>query len=168
LPLDPTSFPENRMRNYSKLVLLAVAAVVTFLVSASVAAAQATPPIKVEKDRPASGHSMEHMSGWKELDAYHMVMMGVWHPAKESNDLKPIRARADSLAIAGDAWAKAAVPKSCDSPENRANIARVNADSKALAAKVKDGSDADVMAALKALHDRFELVNRGCKAHHMP
>ena len=34
----------------------------------------------------------------------------------------------------------------------------------ALAALVANGSDADVLAALRALHDRFEVVNRGCKA----
>lgn len=139
---------------------------VALSLTAGTAAAQSStnPPIKVEKDHPMGGHSMEHMSGWKELDAYHTVMMSVWHPAKESGDVKPIRHHADALATAGETWAKAAVPKTCDSPDNRATIARVDADSKSLAVLVKAGSDVDVMKALKDLHERFEVVHRGCKA----
>lgn len=133
---------------------------------AGTAVAQSAPPVvKVEKDHPA-GHSMEHMSGWRELDAYHMVMMRVWHPAKEKSDLKPIRAEADALVKAADTWAKAGIPKECDTPENRAAIQKVQSESVALAALVKAGSDKDVMASLKALHDRFEVVNKSCKVKH--
>jgi hypothetical protein len=158
-----TSFPPADP--IMRLNRLALAVTVLSLTAVSAVGAQQQ-SIPVKKDAPAATHSKEHMAGWKELDAYHMVMMGVWHPAKEKADLKPIRAKADSLALAADVWAKAAVPKACDSPDNRAMIARVNADSKALATLVKTGSDADVMAALKAVHDRFEVVNRGCKVGH--
>ena len=113
-----------------------------------------------------TGHSMEHMSGWKELDAYHMVMMQVWHPAKEKGDLAPIRAQAGKLADAADTWAKAAVPSACDTPDNRSNIAKVQTESRALVTLAASGSDADLKAALAAVHERFELVNRGCKVSH--
>lgn len=152
-------------------MLKSVLVVSLSLVALSSATAQHEhPPVKVEKDKPAAahtGHSQEHMSGWKELDAYHMVMMQVWHPAKEKGDLAPIRAQAGKLADAADVWAKAAVPSACDSPDNRASIARVQAESRALVALAASGSDADLKAALAAVHERFELVNRGCKvAHH--
>lgn len=111
----------------------------------------------------AHGGSNEHMSGWKALDDYHMVMMGVWHPAKEAKDLKPIRARAGALAERAAALVGAAIPAACDTPANRENLAKVGKESAALAKLVASGSDADVFAALKALHDRFELVNRSCK-----
>lgn len=123
-------------------------------------------PVKVEKDKPAAGHSMEHMSGWKELDAYHMVMMQVWHPAKEKSDLAPIRAQATKLADAADVLAKASVPAACDTPATREAVAKVQADSRALAGLVASGTDAEVKDALKALHDRFEGLNHGCKAGH--
>ena len=138
----------------------------SFAAFSSAAAQHEHPPTKVEKDTPATGHSAEHMSGWKELDAYHMVMMQVWHPAKEKNDLAPIRAQAGKLATAADTWAKAQIPSACDTPENRANVAKVQAESRALVALAAAGADAEVKAALAALHDRFELVNRGCKVSH--
>lgn len=107
--------------------------------------------------------SMEHSSGWKELDAYHMVMMQVWHPAKEKGDMAPIRAKAGALAASADVVAAAAIPGACDTPANRGDVAKVQAESRALAALVaSNASDTAVLAALRALHDRFETVNRGC------
>ena len=142
----------------------------SFVALSSASAQHEHPPVKVEKDKPAAattGHTKEHMSGWKELDAYHMVMMQVWHPAKEKGDLAPIRAQASKLADAADVWAKAAVPSACDTPDNRSNIAKVQTESRALVTLAASGSDADLKAALAAVHERFELVNRGCKvAHH--
>ena len=125
-------------------------------------------PVKVEKDKPAApaGHSMEHMSGWKELDAYHMVMMQVWHPARETSDLAPIRAQASRLAASADTLAGAAIPAACDTPANREAVTTVRADSRALATLVASGTDAEVKDALKALHDRFEVLNKGCRAQH--
>jgi hypothetical protein len=112
----------------------------------------------------AAGSTNEHMSGWKELDAYHMVMMRVWHPAKEKGDLAPIRAQAGALAASAETLQKGAIPAACDTPANREHVAAVQRDSHALAALVGNGSDAAVLDALRALHDRFEVVNRGCKA----
>ena len=137
-------------------------------VALSVAAAQHEhEPVRSGKDKPAAAaHSMEHMSGWKELDAYHLVMMHVWHPARDENDLAPIRTQAARLAEAADVWAKAGVPSACDTADNRENIAKVQTESRALAALVPSGADTEVREALAALHERFELVNRGCKVSH--
>ena len=113
----------------------------------------------------AGSATMEHTSGWKELDAYHMVMMQVWHPAKEKGDLAPIRARASALAASADSVAAATVPAACDTPVNRAEVAKVQAESRALAGLVAgNASDEAVLAALRSLHERFETVNRGCVA----
>lgn len=110
-------------------------------------------------------HTAEHTSGWRELDAFHLVMMQVWHPAKEKGDLAPIRAQASALASGADTVASAAIPAACDTAPNRDGVARIRRDSHALAALVKErAGDAKVLAALRSLHDRFELVNRGCKA----
>jgi hypothetical protein len=108
------------------------------------------------------------MSGWKEMDAFHMLMMRTWHPAKESNDLAPIRAKADSMAGAAAGWAKATVPAACDTKATRTTIARVATDSRALATLVRNrASDTRVKRALAALHERFETVEESCKpAHH--
>ena len=123
---------------------------------------------------PLSAQSMEHgkdhhaESGWKELDAYHTLMAATWHPAK-SNDLKPIRAKADSLSAAAVVWSKSKAPAACDTEALKSAIADVVTGSARVQALVaKSATDADVRAALHDVHERFEVVEKGCKPskHH--
>lgn len=117
------------------------------------------------KAKAHGGHAAEHTSGWRQLDAYHLVMMQVWHPAKEKGDLSPVRAHAGALAARADSVASGPVPRACDTASNRDHVTRIRQDSHALAALVKRAAgDAEVMSALRTLHDRFEVVNRGCTA----
>lgn len=123
---------------------------------------------------PLSAQSMDHgaghhaASGWKELDTFHTLLAATWHPA-ESNDLKPIRARADSLSLAAQAWSKAKVPTACDTEPVKTAIADVVTGSAKVEQLVAgNASDADVRAALHVVHERFEVVEKGCKVakHH--
>src|SRR5688572_6517710 len=123
---------------------------------------------------PLSAQSMDHgkdhhgESGWKELDAYHTLMAATWHPAK-SNDLKPIRAKADSLSLAAKVWGEAKVPSACDKPELKSAIADVVTGSAKVAQLVaKNVPDAELKAALHDVHERFEVVEKGCQLskHH--
>ena len=160
----------------SRTLSLALAAAVLAAATATTAAAQqqpAPPPAghgqhgqhgageRVAKD----GHGSDHAaSGWKEMDAFHRFMMETWHPASSGNDLRPIRAKAGAMADAARAWAAAAVPKACDTPQTRETVARVATESRALADLVARpaATDAEIKSALKALHDRFEVVEHGC------
>jgi hypothetical protein len=123
---------------------------------------------------PLSAQSMDHAkdhhgeSGWKELDAFHTLMAATWHPAK-SNDLKPIRAKADSLSLAAQVWSKSKVPAACDTEPLKTAIADVVAGSARVEQLVaKSAADADLRAALHDVHERFEVVEKGCKPakHH--
>ncbi len=145
---------------------LVLAAAISLAAFSRVDAQHEPAPVKVENHRPVAAHSAEHMSGWKALDAYHSTMMAVWHPAKEKNDFAPIRTQAEKLAQDADVWANAAIPQPCDTPDNRANIAKVKEESRALAVMVQSATDEQIRPALKALHDRFEVVNRSCKTTH--
>jgi hypothetical protein len=153
------------MRFPSRAASAAIVFCAALAAASTSAAAQASPPAGHAHGAAPMNH---HMSGWKEMDAFHMLMMRTWHPAKESNDLKPIRAKADSMAAAAAGWAKAAVPTACDSKATRATISQVAAESRALATLVRRrASDARVKSALAALHERFETVEESCKpAHH--
>jgi hypothetical protein len=116
---------------------------------------------------PAPAAHGAHSSGWRELDAYHAVMMGSWHPARASNDLGPARTNAFALARSAEQWAASTPPERCAGPETEEAVARVAADSKAFAALVeRKASDDDVKAALAALHDSFETVMHACAAEH--
>jgi hypothetical protein len=123
---------------------------------------------------PLSAQSMDHgkdhhaESGWKELDAFHTLMAATWHPAK-SNDLKPIRAKADSLSLAAQVWSKSKVPTACNTEPLKAAIADVVAGSAKVEQLVaRNAADTEVRAALHDVHERFEVVEKGCKPskHH--
>lgn len=116
---------------------------------------------------PASAqeHGSDHhgKSGWKELDAYHELMAATWHPAK-SNDLKPIRAKADSLASAAKVWSESKVPAACDTKPIKDAIADVVTGSTQMLHLVHgNAGDAELKAALHDVHERFEVVEKGCK-----
>jgi hypothetical protein len=148
--------------------LFGVCAALATVPTVVIAQAPPAPAPKAEQAGTGEGH---HMSGWKEMDAFHMVMMETWHPAKATGDLKPIRAKAGTMAEKAQAWAAATVPAACDKPETREALKLIAADSRALADLVaRQGSDAEVKSALAALHDRFEPIEHGCKpakhSHH--
>jgi hypothetical protein len=115
---------------------------------------------------PIAAQEHHAKSGWNELDAYHEIMAATWHPAKD-NDLKPIRARADSLAASAKRWAEAKVPTACDTKPIKDAIADVVTGSARVAQLVAaKAADADVRAALHDVHERFEVVEKGCKPGH--
>jgi hypothetical protein len=101
---------------------------------------------------------------WKELDAYHALMMATWHPAKDSSNLAPFRARAAEMVAAAKTVAASKAPASCGGK------AEIVAAQKALPAETEKAatlaagktSDADLKAALKGLHDKFEVLEMGC------
>jgi hypothetical protein len=103
-------------------------------------------------------------SGWKEMDAFHQLMMATWHPAKGQSDLAPTRAQAGAMADAARVWAAAVVPKACDTPATRSALSALATDSRALAELAAKPStpDVELKTALKALHDRFEPLEHGC------
>jgi hypothetical protein len=139
-----------------------------------VVAAGSTVAAQAVAGAPAQAKTMKSMddhhaasSGWKELDAFHTVMAATWHPASKSNDLKVIREKAPDLSQAAQKWAASKVPAGCDTKPIRDAIAAVVTGSKDVAALVaKQAPDADVKAALRDVHDRFEVVEQGCQPSH--
>jgi hypothetical protein len=119
----------------------------------------------------AQDHAAHHAarSGWKELDTYHDLMAATWHPAKE-NDLKPARAKADSLSAAAKAWSESKAPAACDNKAIKDAIAAVvTGSTKVLHLVHGNAPDAELKAAMHDVHERFEVVEKGCKpekSHH--
>lgn len=141
--------------------------------------AQAAKPVKAAKSaKPMMDHGNDHKmdhakgamadharSGWKELDAYHQLMMDTWHPAKGKNDLKPFKAKANDMAAAARLLSMSTPPKGCDAPGLRkasTDLSPATADAAVLVAR--NASDAELKTALAALHERFEVLEKGCSA----
>ena len=80
--------------NTGVILRRAVLTAFAFSISSVSLAAQTKPaPTKPMEMEHAHTDMKESATGWKELDAFHMLMMATWHPAKESNDMTPIDGR---------------------------------------------------------------------------
>ena len=128
---------------------------------------------KPKPDTSMKAGSMDDhmMSPWKEMNAFHRVMGATWHPASQKNDLTPLRTRARELFAAAETWAGSkppAMPASCGSEPVRGAVAKVMTETKALLALLDGGADdSRLKAALKTVHDSFEVAEKGCAGHGM-
>ena len=147
-------------------------AAVAFVVTAATASAQ-QPPVKTGGMDKAKMDQMDHskmeqekhhgMSPWKELDAYHTLMMATWHPAKDKGDMAPMRAKAGDMVASATLLAASTAPKGCDAPKLKEAAAALPAATQAVAELVlTKASDAALKDALKGLHDKFEVLEMGC------
>ena len=157
------------------------------LLSAVVAplAAQSAPPAKkapakadtatmdhakmdhAKMDHGAMDHAKMHGGGgtatWKELDAYHQLMMATWHPAKDRNDLAPIRGQAEAMVQAAERVGTSTPPGRCAKPELAAARSGLAGETRKVAALVKaKADDAALKTALSKLHEAFEVLEEGC------
>ena len=125
---------------------------------------------KPKPDSARAGMMEDHMMGpWKEMNAFHRVMAATWHPASQKDDVAPLKARSKDLLSSAETWLASkppSMPASCASEPVRAAVTRVVTETKALLAQVESGADdAKLKAALKNVHDAFEVAEKGCAGH---
>lgn len=155
-----------------------LAAAIVTLAASSVQAQQhqhGAKPDSADK-RAAKGAGMQHdmskmsermMSPWKEMDAFHAVLGGTFHPAADKGDFAPLKANAQTLADKAKSWAGSTAPATCATQENTKAVGTIAASTATLAEKVMSGaSDADLKAAITAIHDTFETVEKSCMPKH--
>lgn len=168
--LHASSLSLRLFMTFSPTRLAALLATSAALIAAPLSA-QAKPPVAPpaagQMDHSKMDHSkMDHgaakADGWKELDAYHMLMMATWHPAKDKNDLAPIRAKASEMVASAKLVAASKSPMACQKPELlNAQAGLPAATEKVAAMVVAKAADTDLKAGLKGLHDSFDLLE-GC------
>jgi hypothetical protein len=144
------------------------------ILTASLLLIAVTHPLQAQDTSKAKPETMggmadEHMmSPWKEMNTFHRVLAATWHPAAK-NDLKPLREKARELWSTADSWASSkppAMPASCASEAVRTATAKVLTGTKDLVALIDGGvDDARLKAALKTVHDSFEVAEKGCAGH---
>jgi len=117
----------------------------------------------MQGNRQGGGQGMGDMkSGWKELDAFHALLMSTWHPAMKDS-LTMARALAPQVVAAAETWATSKGPATCDNAAARKALPGIVADAKAYAGVASSqAADAAVKAALKKVHDGFEVVGKPC------
>ena len=117
----------------------------------------------MKHDMAAMGQGMGAMkSGWGELDAFHTLLMSVWHPAQKDS-LAMARSLAPTLVASAEAWARSKGPAACDNVAARKALPGIVTDAKTYAnVAATKANDAAVKAALKKVHDGFETVGKPC------
>lgn len=100
---------------------------------------------------------------WKELDAFHAVLMAVFHPMKGRNEVRQLRERAGELADRAAALSASAPPPSCARDTSVAVLPELKRAARELALLAwSDASDAQLATALRALHDKVEPLINAC------
>ena len=127
-------------------------------------------PAKPKPESEKKGMMDDHMMGpWKEMNAFHRVMGETWHPASQKGDLAPLKAKTKDLLSAAEAWSLSTppdMPASCRDSAVTAAAKKVAAETKSLVGLVDSkADDATLKAALKNVHDAFEVAEKGCAGH---
>ncbi|HYW31588.1 MAG TPA: hypothetical protein VE869_08785 [Gemmatimonas sp.] len=166
----------------ARAAIAASALLLSAAVSSSLAAQAAPPkapvkaPAKPAMDHGAMDHGADHSkmhakadnhaaSGWKELDAYHMLMMATWHPAKDKSDMAPFRAKGADMVASAKLLSASTPPKGCDTPALKKSAADLHSATSAAVAMIdRKSTDAELKTALGELHEKFEVLEEGCKS----
>ncbi|MBI1770458.1 MAG: hypothetical protein HYR67_18980 [Bacteroidetes bacterium] len=117
----------------------------------------------------ACSHKEHHekKAEWKELDSFHKIMADVFHPLKDSGDLKPVKKLAAQLAEEAERLASSSLPENLRSDEMKSNLEKLKTDSKSLADEIAKGaSDDAIKEKLTALHDQFHKIMEASQGSH--
>jgi hypothetical protein len=104
---------------------------------------------------------------WTALDDFHMVMADVYHPLKDSGNVKPIMEKAGELAKAAEKLATAELPEKVNNDNVKAMIGDLQKDTRSLADAIAAGAkEEDVKAKLESLHTLFHKVQEAWYGGH--
>lgn len=104
---------------------------------------------------------------WEEMDDFHMVMAEAFHPYKDSSNLEPAKANADSLVASANRWSDATLPeKFREDDEIKFKLNQLKADASSFAEVVKTGDDKAIGESLTKLHDLFHEIQESWYGHH--
>lgn len=101
---------------------------------------------------------------WKELDAFHMSIATIWHPAEEG-EFDPIRSRSDELLNKASDLKSSDIPEEYDTEEIRSAISRLESGANGIfiALREKNPSNEELFEELKSLHDVFHEIVGMCR-----
>lgn len=106
--------------------------------------------------------SAQKKAEWKEMDDFHTVMGGTFHPAEEGN-LKPIKTRSQEMIDKAVAWQKSDAPEGYNKKAVKASLKKLVKGSKELHKMVKSGAtDKELTGKLSGLHDVFHEIMEKC------
>lgn len=101
-------------------------------------------------------------AAWKEMDDFHTVMGGTFHPAEEGN-FQPIKTKSQEMIDKAVAWQKSTAPEGYNKKAVKGTLKKLVQESKVLDKMVKSGSaDKEIFTKLNGLHDIFHEIMEKC------
>lgn len=105
----------------------------------------------------------QEKSDWKEMNNFHTLMSTSFHPSEEGN-LKPVKAKADSLVIAAKLWKASKVPTGYKPKETSETLTKLVKQLGELNTAVKAGkNDATLKVMIKEAHEIFHDIVEKCR-----
>ena len=106
----------------------------------------------------------QEKSDWKEMSNFHTLMSTSFHPSEEGN-LKPVKAKSDSLLMAAKLWKASKVPAGYKRKETSETLTKLVKQLGELNTAVKAGkNDASLKGMIKEAHEIFHDIVEKCKA----
>ena len=100
---------------------------------------------------------------WKEMEDFHAVMGGTFHPAEEGK-LEPIRTRSKEMVDKAVAWEKSTAPAGYDKNAVNATLKKLVTGAKEIDRMVKaKATDQALKSKLSSLHDVFHEIMEKCE-----
>lgn len=121
-----------------------------------------------KKNEEGEHHQRSEVAGeeWNEMDDFHMVMAEAFHPYKDSANLEPAKAYADSLVATANRWSQAALPeKFSEDDEIKFKLNQLKVDAATFAEVAKTGNDKAIGESLTKLHDLFHEIQEAWYGH---
>ena len=105
----------------------------------------------------------QEKSDWKEMSNFHTLMSTSFHPSEEGN-LKPVKAKSDSLLMAAKLWKASRVPAGYKHKETSETLVKLVKQLSELNTAVKAGkNDAALKGMIKEAHEIFHDIVEKCK-----
>jgi hypothetical protein len=100
---------------------------------------------------------------WKEMEDFHAVMGGTFHPAEEGK-LEPIRTRSKEMVDKAVAWEKSTAPAGYDKKAVSGTLKKLVTGAKEIDKMVKaKANDQALKTKLSSLHDVFHEIMEKCE-----
>jgi hypothetical protein len=107
---------------------------------------------------------------WPQMDAFHMIMAESFHPFRDSADIGPAKANADSLVAAAETWLNAPIPEKVNNDEVKEMLQHLKSEADAFAIVSKTDDQKAIGESLTKLHDLFHKLQEkwygGGEEHH--
>jgi hypothetical protein len=92
---------------------------------------------------------------WPQMDEFHMIMAESFHPFRDSADIGPAKANADSLVAAAEMWLEAPIPEKVNNEEVKEMLQRLKSEADAFAIVSRTDDQTAIGESLTKMHDLF-------------